>query len=181
MIAGVARCAEGEALAPRRLLLKVAGVVAMAALAAGCAQVPKTPEAERTAGAFWAGRLALQVNSNPPQFSSAAFELKGNAQAGELSLFTPLGGTLAVLAWAPGSATLRDSGNQVRSFDSLDALVTQATGTAIPVGALFDWLGGTNTAVPGWQADLAQLAEGRITARRSDPAPDVQLRVVLDK
>ena len=160
----------------RRWLL--AGAVA---LLAGCAQAPKTPEADRTQGAFWAGRLALQVESNPPQYSSAAFELKGHAQSGELSLFTPLGGTLAVLSWAPGSATLKDSNNQVRSFDSLGALVTQATGTEIPVGALFDWLRGTNTAVPGWQADLTQLAGGRISARRSDPLPTAQLRVVLDK
>ena len=151
------------------------------AFLAACAQAPKTPEADRTQGAFWAGRLALQVESNPPQSSSAAFELKGHAQSGELSLFTPLGGTLAVLTWAPGSATLRDSNNQVRSFDSLGALVAQATGTEIPVTALFDWLRGTNSPVPGWQADLSRLAEGRITARRSDPLPVAQLRVVLDK
>ena len=160
----------------RRLL-----ILGAIALAAGCAQVPRAPAAERAPGAYWSGRLALQVQSEPPQFSSAAFELKGNAQIGELSLFTPLGGTLAQLAWAPGTATLRNSNNEPRSYESLDALVTGATGTAIPVAALFDWLAGTNTPVPGWQADLTQLADGKLAARRSDPLPPVLLRVVLDK
>jgi outer membrane lipoprotein LolB len=150
-------------------------------VAAGCAQVPLTPQADRTQGAYWSGRLALQVQSEPPQFSSAAFELKGSAQSGELSLFTPLGGTLAVLAWAPGTATLRNSSNESRSYESLDALVMGATGTAIPVPALFDWLAGTNTPVAGWQADLSQLADGKLGAKRSDPLPPVMLRVVLDK
>jgi outer membrane lipoprotein LolB len=165
----------------RRRLCQGTLVLAAVLLATGCAQVPLTPEQDRTQGAYWSGRLALQVQSEPPQFSSAAFELKGSAQAGELSLFTPLGATLAVLAWAPGTATLRNSSNEARSYASLDALVVAATGTAIPVPALFDWLAGTNTPVPGWQPDLSQLADGKLGARRSDPMPPVLLRVVLDK
>ncbi len=150
------------------------------ALVAGCAQPPKSPPPE-PGSAFWSGRLALQVEAEPPQYSSAAFELRGGPERGELSLFTPLGGTLAMLAWAPGSATLLDSSNQTSNFASLDALVTQATGTAVPVAALFDWLQGRPTAVPGWQPDLSQLSSGRIAARRTEPAPPVQLRVVLER
>lgn len=165
----------------RRGLCHSALVLAALVLATGCAQVPLTPEKDRTQGAYWSGRLALQVQSEPPQFSSAGFELKGSAQSGELSLFTPLGGTLAVLAWAPGTATLRNSSNESSSFDSLDALVLRATGTAIPVTALFDWLAGTNTPVPGWQPDLSQQANGKLEAKRSDPLPPVLLRIVLDK
>jgi outer membrane lipoprotein LolB len=146
---------------------------------AGCAQTPRlpdsTPASTQVSVSSWSGRL------DPQQYSSGAFELKGNAANGELSLFTPLGGTLAVMAWAPGSATLRTSTNDSRSFESLDALVTQATGTAVPVTALFDWLAGTNTPVAGWQADLSQLPGGRIVARRTTPLPPVQLRIVLDK
>jgi len=165
----------------RRWLLQGALVLGTMLLAAGCAQAPLIPEKDRAPGAYWSGRLALQVQSEPPQFSSAAFELKGSAQAGELSLFTPLGGTLAVLAWAPGTATLRNSSNESRGYESLDALVLAATGTAIPVPALFDWLAGTNTPVPGWQADLSQLADGKLGAKRDNPLPPVLLRVVLDK
>ena len=128
----------------------------------------------------WSGRLALQVEDNASQSFAAGFELRGRPDAGELKLYNPLGGTLAALAWAPGSATLR-SGNQVRQFDSIDALVAAATGTVIPVASLFDWLSGNDTAVPGWEADLSQLAEGRLRARRVVPPPVADLRVALDK
>lgn len=153
---------------------------AFAVMMAGCAspQPPRNP-ADMAAGP-WSGRLALQVADNQSQSFSAGFELKGSAKAGELSLFTPMGGTLAMLTWAPGSATLRSNG-QVREFDSIEALVTQATGAAIPLAALFDWLRGVDTAVGGWKADLSQLGQGRLQARRTDPAPQADLRVALDR
>lgn len=123
----------------------------------------------------------MQVDQAPEQSFAAAFELKGNAAAGELLLFSPLGTTLAALRWRPGGATLT-SGSDVRRFDSLDALVGQATGTPIPVSALFDWLAGLATPIPGWQADLSLLADsGRITARRVSPLPTADLRVALDR
>lgn len=124
--------------------------------------------------------MALNVDASQAQSFSATFELTGNAETGELALYNPLGSTLAVLDWAPGSATLRE-GQQTRSYGSLEELVRQATGTAIPVAALFDWLRGTDTAVPGWRADLSQLAHGRLTAWRSTPAPAAELRLVLDQ
>ena len=60
----------------RRWLLQGALVLGTMLLAAGCAQAPLIPEKDRAPGAYWSGRLALQVQSEPPQFSSAAFELK---------------------------------------------------------------------------------------------------------
>ena len=148
---------------------------------AGCAHPTKTSGTFDSKIAFWSGRLSLQVDQAPEQSFAAAFELKGSAEQGELNLFSPLGSTLAVLRWQPGSATLAGVG-EVRRFDSLDALVGQATGTPIPVAALFDWLAGAATPVPGWQADLSQLqANGRINARRVSPSPTVDLRVALDR
>ncbi|MGH8337933.1 MAG: lipoprotein insertase outer membrane protein LolB [Rhodoferax sp.] len=147
---------------------------------AGCAVPVRTTDQNSHENSFWSGRLALTVNAARAQSFSAAFELRGNAETGELSLYNPLGSTLAVLDWTPDSATLR-SNDQARSFGSLEELVRQATGTAIPVAALFDWLRGINTPVPGWQADLSQLASGRLQARRSTPAPTAELRVALDK
>jgi outer membrane lipoprotein LolB len=146
----------------------------------GCAQPARQPAANEAATGVWSGRLALQVEDQPSQSFAAGFELRGRADAGELTLYNPLGGTLAALTWAPGSATMR-SGGQVRQFDSIDALVAGATGTAIPVASLFDWLSGSNTPVPGWEADLSQLAQGRLRARRVAPAPAADLRVALDK
>jgi outer membrane lipoprotein LolB len=122
----------------------------------------------------------LQVDGSTTQSFSASFELKGSAEAGELTLFNPLGGTLARLVWQPGSAALHANG-EVRLFGSLDALVAQATGAPLPLAALFDWLHGSNTPVPGWQANLARLDDGRLTAVRNQPEPTATLRLVLDK
>lgn len=153
---------------------------AIVLFAAGCASPPRTMAPADAATGPWTGRLAVQVEDNQSQSFSAGFELKGSARAGELALYTPFGGTLAVLAWAPGSATLRANG-QTRSFDSVDALVTHATGAAIPVAALFDWLRGIDTLVAGWQADLSLLGQGRLKAKRLQPPPQADLRVVLDR
>ncbi|MFZ4286879.1 lipoprotein insertase outer membrane protein LolB [Variovorax sp. HJSM1_2] len=150
--------------------------LALAATLAGCAT--SQPQQPRPA-AFWSGRMSLQVEDATAQSFTAAFELKGDAGAGELKLFTPFGGTLAVLDWQNGLARLTANG-ETRTFESMDALILQATGSVIPVTALFDWLNGQDTAVPGWKADLSRLSDGRLSARRSTPTPQADLRIVLD-
>jgi outer membrane lipoprotein LolB len=152
----------------------------LVALLAGCASPPRADRTAETAGTTWSGRLALQVEDRPSESFSAGFELKGSADAGELKLVSPLGGTLGLLTWQPGAAMLR-SGAQVRQFDSVESLVAHVTGSAIPVAALFDWLRGVDTAVPGWRADLSQVAQGRVTARRVEPPPQADLRVVFEQ
>jgi outer membrane lipoprotein LolB len=163
--------------------LGVSWCIALAmALVTGCATPPRPAAAvavDRAAGP-WSGRLALQVADKPGQSFSAGFELKGDARAGELTLYSPLGGTLAALAWRPGSATL-GSGGQLREFASLDELVAQVAGEPIPIAALFDWLRGLDTPVAGWRADLSQLAQGRVAAKRLQPAPEADLRLVLER
>lgn len=147
------------------------------AVLAGCATPPKPAPQEAAA---WSGRLALQVKDKPEQSFSALFELKGDARSGELMLSNPIGGTIAALNWTPGTATLRSNG-RTQHYESVDALVQQATGTAVPVAALFDWLRGVATPVPGWRPDLSQLAEGRILAIRTEPPPETSLRVAIDR
>ena len=164
-------------LAPRWKWWLAAGA---ALIAAGCASPPRTaPGADRDNGP-WSGRLAIQVEDNQRESFSAGFELKGSAAAGELALYNPLGGTVAVLSWEPGKATMRTN-DQAREFESVDSLVEHATGAAIPVAALFDWLRGIDTPVPGWQPDLSLLAQGRLRAQRLQPPPPADLRVVLDR
>ena len=89
---------------------------------------------------------------------------------------------LGVLRWAPGEAEF-DSGNagKVQRFDSIDTLMAQATGAALPLPALFAWLRGDNASVDGWSADLSRHGEGRIFATRKQPQPLVDLRVVVDR
>lgn len=157
-----------DALSRRHLL----GLVA--ALSAGCASQRTHP------WAGWSGRLSLQVRSEPPQSFSAVFELQGNAQQGQLQLSTPLGHAVAQASWAQGEAVLR-SGSQTQRYASAEDLLMAATGAALPLGALFDWLDGRPTAVPGWVPDLSGLSQGRLQARRSEPAPAVDLRIVLER
>lgn len=129
----------------------------------------------------WAGRISLQVASEPAQSFSASFELKGRAENGELRLISPLGNVLGVLRWSPGQALL-DRGNQdIQRFASIDELMERATGAAIPLSALFAWLQGNNATASGWMADLTRHGEGRFSARRTLPAPEANLRVVLDQ
>ena len=133
------------------------------ALLAGCASPPRATGPVDPVTGPWSGRLALQVQDQASQSFSASFELKGTAHSGELALFSPFGGTLALLAWQPGAATLNSNG-QTRQFDTVDALVAHVI----------------DTPVPGWQTDLSQLAQGRVAAKRLEPAPETDLRVVLE-
>ncbi len=147
------------------------------ALLAACAQ----PERRSGAGAaHWSGRLQLRVQDpDAPQSFAAHFELHGSAQQGTLDLSSPLGTTLARLQWHPGQARLETSGRQ-RTAASLQALLQEVTPAPLPVEALFDWLAGVATAASGWEVDLQALSQGRLSARRTAPAPAALLRILLD-
>ncbi len=165
--------------------LKSAGATLLVAtlFIAGCA-IPRSPNIlNEVEVSVWRGRLAVRIEPEqaPPQAFSAGFELLGDAKTGQLTLFTPLGSTAAALSWSAQTAVMRTSNGDVRYFESLDALISQALGTEIPVAALFAWLAGDLITVAGWQADLSQHADGRITARRTAPTPLAELRLVLEK
>ena len=147
---------------------------------AGCAAPTRANTTNDSEISSWRGRLAVRIESDQAQSFAAGFELAGTPLTGELTLYTPLGSTVAALSWSPQTATMRINGD-VRHFESLDALIKQALGTEIPVAALFAWLAGDNMVIAGWRADLSQHGEGRITARRSEPAPAAELRLVLEK
>lgn len=159
-------------------LLTTMFLVAGCAYKQGITSVNDTQNQAKTS--FWAGRISLQIQSEPVQAFFAGFELKGQADSGELTLISPLGSILGIMRWSPTEALLEQNGS-VKRFTSTDALLAQATGAAVPVSALFDWLGGKNTPTLGWTADLSQLGNGRIMAKRTEPAPQADLRIVLDK
>ena len=146
---------------------------------AGCANPQRVSQGSGQPTSQWSGRLALRIDSEPVQSFSAGFELRGNTQSGELSLYSPFGATIAQMVWTPGVARLRSDG-QERKFDSMDALTLQATGTELPIASIFEWLAGNNVSTSGWQADLRELSIGRLVARRSAPLPAVEMRLVLE-
>jgi outer membrane lipoprotein LolB len=161
-----------------------------ACLLAACATPPSAPGE----AAWTSGRLSVRVAASASQAAqsmSAAFELRGDGQSGELRLNSPLGTRVAQARWAPGLAAL-DSPDGEQRFETLDDLSRQALGEALPLAALPDWIAGRPwPAAPhvmagdgfeqlGWSVRLARLAEGWIEARRAAP-PEVQVRVRLDE
>ncbi|MBV8618367.1 MAG: hypothetical protein JOY84_05850 [Curvibacter sp.] len=163
--------------ARRRLLL--AWPLALGMALSGCANRPDLAPGASPPPA-WSGRLAVKIDSAPPQSFTASFELKGSAEQGSLGLYTPVGSTVAWLEWSPGHAELQARGER-RQFDSVDALVAEATGTPLPLPALFHWLRGQPDEQGDWSADLSRIGEGRLVARRLQPLPEAELRVILDR
>jgi outer membrane lipoprotein LolB len=164
---------------------RVAAPLAALALAA-CASVP-APQSIT-------GRLSLQADATTEravQSLSAAFELRGDAERGELRLSTPLGTTIAAASWAPGEARL-DSAQGQRRFADLEQLSLGAFGESLPLPALPDWLRARPWAgAPhriassgfeqlGWDIDLARFDSGQLLASRRG-VPALRLRVLLDR
>jgi len=163
--------------------MRTSGLALLMALTlAGCATPSRTAKPfspEQVNTPEWQGRISVQVLGDSPSSMSAGFLLRGNAQNGELDLYSPLGTTLGALQWTPQKVLLND-GSKPQSFSSLAELTQKATGASLPIDAIFGWLQGRNDAAAGWQADLSAAAQGSLFARRISPAPEVTLRIKLD-
>jgi outer membrane lipoprotein LolB len=154
---------------------QVAAGLGMALLLSACAAPsPPGPGVDNS----WSGRLALRVDSTPPQAFSAGFDLRGGPEAGELHLNSPLGNTVASVRWSPQGAELQQ-GQQLERRATLDELTTEMSGTALPVAAMFGWLRGDGASADGWTVDLSEQTQGRITARRTNPLPSAELRLLF--
>ena len=127
----------------------------------------------------WEGRFSVQVAGDAPQRISADFFLEGTARRASLTLNSPLGTRIARMQWDATSATL-ESGEQKRSFESVDAMTTHALGSALPIQAIFAWLHGRPETVPGWELQTLDMLQGRIRARSVDRTPAVQIDLVLE-
>jgi outer membrane lipoprotein LolB len=172
----------------------VAGLLAAAALLAGCATPP--PAIAPESSTSLSGRMSVHVDPTSTSESrnvSATFELQGSPEQGRLDMSTPLGTVLAQARWAPGKVALQTSQGETL-FPSLDALTREVLGESLPVAALFDWLRGkpwsgapstSNGAGAGfqqlgWAVDLSRFGEGLIAAKRAQ-VPAVTVRAKLDR
>lgn len=165
-------------------------MLAAAALLVGCATRP--PD---LADMPWtSGRLAVRVEAVGDQAArsaSAAFDLRGGADRGELRLLSPLGTLVAETRWTPTEALITTPEGQ-RRFADLDSLAREVLGEALPLRALPDWLAGRPwSGAPsrpaesgfeqlGWHVQVTRLVEGVVQARREAP-PAVTLRARLDR
>ncbi|MBS7807843.1 lipoprotein insertase outer membrane protein LolB [Variovorax sp. PCZ-1] len=176
----------------KRRFFAASGLVFTIISIAGCAT--NTPanglkDSKNTAATdsqSYSGRLSLVIEptatSNELQQSfSGSFELRGNANIGELDLLTPLGQIVMQLRWQPDNAMII-RGSQRQLFANAQDLIQQATGASLSLEQLFAWLQGKDAPVSSgeWQVDLSAHANGRIMARRATPTPAV-LRIALEK
>ena len=148
-------------------------------LLTGCTTTPKS--AKTSSALAWPtheGRLLLRVNTDPPSVTQADIELQGSAEAGQLTLFGPLGTTQGLLRWSPGEAVWT-RGQEERRFNSLDALLTQTLGTPLPVPTVFAWIEGRALALDGWELVSLPSSDQPLVARRYYPTPTLELRLRL--
>ncbi len=164
----------------RRLWWHYTGLALTIFLVAACATPQRASGLKLIESNSYAGRISLTVQSEPVQSFAGGFELRGTVRDGQLSLFTPLGSTAAVMRWSEQLAELQ-SGERTQQYASVQAMLERTTGAAIPLEALFAWLRGEAAQAPGWQVDVSRHPEGRISAQRTDPAPSAQLRIVLEQ
>lgn len=136
------------------------------------------PTGSRPASA-WTGRLSLKVDSEPPQAVAASFELRGHAGDGSLQLTSPLGVSIARMSWSAQAASLESEG-RTQTFGSVRAMTRQLTGTDLPLEALFDWLEGRAGRFGEWLIEQDERTAGRLRLRRKQPAPEVELRLIVD-
>lgn len=160
----------------RRTLWRLLSLAGASALFTACAAPAAPPPG--TEGRVWSGRLALTVHSEPPQSYAAGFELSGSPASGELQLTSPLGNVLALARWSPDGAEWRQ-GDHVTRRASLDQLAAELGSAPLPVAALFGWLQGQPQGTGDWTVDLSRQPEGRIVARRLQPLPTAELRLVF--
>lgn len=145
------------------------------------------------------GRLSVRVDPEPgddaqtPKAFSGSFEFSGRAEAGQLSLTSPLGSIVAMASWSPGQAELR-TGSDRRLYADTTEMARQSLGYALSLPALISWINGQpdpdspSTPLPapqagfeqlGWTVDLAARGEGVIRIRRELPRV-VRVQVRLD-
>ena len=157
-----------------------------------------------------AGRLNVVYQKNDkPESATVNFTWQQTAQRTDVTLFSPVGSTLATIAVTPQEAVLEQSGKPPRSAPDVDTLSARLLGWSLPVSGLRDWLQGYATAADGkrfaaspqndsvttqdgwrlryvsWQDAAAPGAvpqPRRIDAERnaSAQADAVSLRIVLD-
>lgn len=157
------------------------GLLLWVLVLSSCSSITRSERMANDSPAAWSGRLQLLVDGNPPQQWTAAFELEGNPAQGRLTLLSPLGSTVADMAWSPAGAQLTDSTGHIERHPSPEHLLQARAGANVPLPALFGWLAGQRATVEGWTVDLSQYAAGRLTATRQQPAPSATLRIILDE
>lgn len=160
---------------------------ALALLLGACAAPVRQPAAEggrveHAVPVAWSGRLGVTVErdfSEQNQSLHAHFTLTGDATAGRLDVFSPVGGAqLAALRWTAAGAAL-EHGGQIEHAASVDVLAARLLGADLPpLATVLDWLAGRATTAAGWSIDFDNRTAGRVRAERARIGETVRLRIL---
>ena len=97
-----------------------------------------------------AGRLNVVYQKNDkPESATVNFTWQQTPQRTDVTLFSPVGSTLATIAVTPQEAVLTQSGKPPRSAPDIDTLSARLLGWSLPVSGLRDWLQGHATGADG--------------------------------
>ena len=97
-----------------------------------------------------------------------------------MTVYSPIGTTLAVASWDSNGAVLSEGSNK-QSFASMDALTKHVTGASLPLQSLMSWLNSDGATLDGWEVRSEDQPGGRrLFAKRLTPLPQLQLTLVLD-
>ena len=144
------------------------GLLLTPLLLLGCASLPSPAPLDVDAGGrIWTGRFAVSQQLTEAdgrarqEAASGRFRLQMRPVAGgetlDLELSSPFGQILASgQRAADGRAQLRLADGRLRTADSLDALLAEALGAALPIERLPDWL------ADRYETVLARSPEGMV-------------------
>jgi outer membrane lipoprotein LolB len=135
---------------PMHPLSRLVSAAAFATALAGCATTSNVPPSSPTAqvGAYrdaidLNGRLAANYQKDgQPQSINGNFTWVQRPGRIDVSLFSPLGQTVAEITVTPDAATLTQSGHAPRVEKDIDTLTAKSLGWTLPVSGLRDWLQG---------------------------------------
>jgi outer membrane lipoprotein LolB len=144
----------------------------------------------------WSGKINITLETTPTQSFTADFDLFGNAQSGEIQLYSSMGTTLALAKWDENGGELTLNNKTSQHFDSLQEMTTKLTGVGFPLQSVFSWLKGNELTPPlGWEliVDSKHLgAEGKkapklqttstehLNMQRLSPTPRAQLHLWIE-
>lgn len=187
----------------KRRRLMAGALTAATVLVAGCASPPRIEGAYDGPSFDRTGRFALSVDhrGGEQEAVQGGFAWRDTPEGQRLDLANPLGNTLARIDLQPGRAVLTRSNGAVETASDPDALVEQVLGSPIPVAGLRYWLRGRlapgaaehvehdaderlhRFAQQGWRVELSRY-DGQgprlLRLRRTEPARDISLRLVVD-
>ena len=155
------------------------------------------------------GRISVHYQrNNNDEALHGSFAWRQDTAQTTITLLSPLGQTIAIIAATSGGATLTQAGQPVKSAANVNMLTAEALGWPLPVADLRDWLQGFAidrdgqrfTATPqntdvttqdGWQLRYvnwqneappsSQEHPKRIDlARYTEQAGEVSIRIVID-